>query len=732
MEKLGWMDWRAEATLHHERHELRKSGPTDRGDEDTEEATISVVTLGAPPKSWQLDIGHDDKLYSLRNVTGGFQGKHWKHELDDTDDRSSSGKPLPQYTDIAFHIEPGAHKWRITVDTAFDRDEVGSMSCYRNGGKTQCPLKSHQDNGQHVTFQADQSTPTIHLTQVGDKYMIDGTLTKNDDETHMGEHLTVNESWTVHIVIQPDKAPQYEAVLVPKNVAEYHAWIPKGPKIPGGNEDVGANTLKVILELRDAKTHRPALTVRYTPHYKLEPSKTPGWCMNYPAKGSANTKPDLFFEAAKNPRPVHTIKDADHTVLDGIKLIDKDEVVVSSRDYGAFGHLAATAELEDGTIIVAKGEVGSAVDDAGLAIPEDTNLNNIADQWERDTGIFGAGYPSTWDEEADPPGMATKGDGYGLYDEYRGFYVSDRDATVALQRKADSAVPSVAETFKAPAPKYQRLDPNKRDLLAITETDGVARGLLVAGALRYATVTGINVRFVPQRAQLDKLPEDDAAYPRWANFDSLPDQAPFGKKQAAVWIIAVAEGGGEKKPPAQTEATSGPQPTSPLTTRYVHVFTANCQNMLAQHIDSARNAESRETFTSPGHEHDGWARVMFYEYLQQHPEMRLTSDSIVAYATAHAEQLVAEVIEFTVIHELGHATGAEHHVATSKDKSNQTISWGGGDPSCPMRYWHYNDKESLVLWITGNWNPAITAPHGAGWKFCTQDDADWTQMRLRQ
>ena len=55
----------------------------------------------------------------------------------------------------------------------------------------------------------------------------------------------------------------------------------------------------------------------------------------------------------------------------------------------------------------------------GLNVPADKNANHIADAWEKAIGVDDK--PANWDEDPKPAGQARNGDGYTLFEEYRGF-----------------------------------------------------------------------------------------------------------------------------------------------------------------------------------------------------------------------------------------------------------------------------------------------------------------------
>jgi hypothetical protein len=144
---------------------------------------------------------------------------------------------------------------------------------------------------------------------------------------------------------------------------------------------------------------------------------------------------------------------------------------------------------------------------------------------------------------------------------------------------------------------------------------------------------------------------------------------------------------------------------------------------------------------------------------------------LLAAPPAQIETYAQRLIVFTVIHELGHATGAGHHgekdyFAFSNEKQDpacsldnydpawaangftqamwkqcaavnkayQSWAYGGGARTCPMRYWQLfgfktdvtptHPAPGILLFVNG-WDPSKEPPQGGTWKFC---DENWPTM----
>jgi hypothetical protein len=93
-------------------------------------------------------------------------------------------------------------------------------------------------------------------------------------------------------------------------------------------------------------------------------------------------------------------------------------VVVSSFDWGAWSTLKVTAELENGGTAI--GHFRSRSGTTDILLPRRAKDSKIADSWKEKAGVS---LPDDDDAETGPAGDSSPGDGFSLYEEYRGFYV---------------------------------------------------------------------------------------------------------------------------------------------------------------------------------------------------------------------------------------------------------------------------------------------------------------------
>lgn len=159
--------------------------------------------------------------------------------------------------------------------------------------------------------------------------------------------------------------------------------------------------------------------------------------------------PDYKFLAAENSEFNPPTSNGQSITTKGA--VDSASVTVTSFDFGGVALLRAKAQIGGTWVYASAGpqydQFGTYISPPSCAvaisdtrgfvqIPIDTDCNWIADSWEYEPAMRALQayhFPKYWDEETgDPqkrPSVLTskKGDGFGAYDEYRGFHVLDRD-----------------------------------------------------------------------------------------------------------------------------------------------------------------------------------------------------------------------------------------------------------------------------------------------------------------
>ena len=211
--------------------------------------------------------------------------------------------------------------------------------------------------------------------------------------------------------------PTYDNLEVEVTIEGYDEWRPKGtvadPKQPG-NHVIAHATLKN----KDGSPASELPPVRRFIFELKETSREPGICLNWPLDAKDND-PDLRLSGAPMGGE---LSQEDQKLV--IKDVPKDEqqqpyaqAQVDSYDFGGRAELRVTCELEDGRQIVGLlKEPQGSVDIVRL--PKMNAPGWIAESWRNEQGVSKL---ADDDDQEKVEGQDYKGDGFTLYEEYRGF-----------------------------------------------------------------------------------------------------------------------------------------------------------------------------------------------------------------------------------------------------------------------------------------------------------------------
>jgi hypothetical protein len=219
------------------------------------------------------------------------------------------------------------------------------------------------------------------------------------------------------ITITVGEVPPLEVVVRPQ---KYESWMPEG----GADEKTVGNTLGVEAYLLTDSGGLPPLNIK-AKSFKFElsdVSKEPGVCLNQPLQ-NATRDADLKFEAMKNPGS--ELPDEKTVITKGPDIVGT--AVISCYDWGAFGKLKVTAELEDGQKLT--GYLAGQKGTTEILLPKRAKDSKIADAFRKNTQ---AKDDSDDDEQ---PGNTNKGDGLTFFEEYRGLMAKGQHLRLKLDRK---------------------------------------------------------------------------------------------------------------------------------------------------------------------------------------------------------------------------------------------------------------------------------------------------------
>ena len=270
------------------------------------------------------------------------------------------------------------------------------------------------------------------------------------------------------------------------------------------------------------------------------PSNWEGVCMNYDGEPDTEASPDLFFRNKDNKGgsgqtfTVSNLKNVpgetgkqenaeEDPIVTGLVLTVSGKgvttVTVSVRvnDYAAVGILSVNASFnyKDPTS-GSTSPTGKADDE--ISIPLDNNSNDIADGWDPESNTYNASSSTLdknanylpWDDTETGPGTnGYTGDGFTVFEEYRGFYVKK---------------------------SHTSINPLQKDVFISSE---IVEGIGYASGLPHPIVTHeINYD------EAYKLPDPTEPYSTilpgtedpWVNFNDCGDELLSYVEQSAVWV----------------------------------------------------------------------------------------------------------------------------------------------------------------------------------------------------
>ncbi len=224
--------------------------------------------------------------------------------------------------------------------------------------------------------------------------------------------------------------PVYEDLEVEVTIADYAKWRPQGsiadPTKPG-------NTLvaRAILKTKSgqAKTFPAVKAIRFQ---LMDTTREPGVCLNWPL-GAKDEDYDLRLAAAGTGGDV---SDRDQKLAVTSPPLDAEqrpfaEATIECFDFGAKAELRVICELEDGRELIGLMKDSGGVQEF-VRLPKMNGPDWIAESWRREKDVMKL---AAGDDSEKVEGQKHNGDGYTLYEEYRGWAVSGKHVEGDPKRK---------------------------------------------------------------------------------------------------------------------------------------------------------------------------------------------------------------------------------------------------------------------------------------------------------
>lgn len=497
-------------------------------------------------------------------------------------------------------------------------------------------------------------------------YSFETTVTNSDGSISTYQTL-------MSMQIYRTKKAEVKALIMPitEKWEVYDKWIPEGEQLPVNEnpnfEEVAARNygrgnrldFKVILVEADDMSKNVSYLHDYNVIFTLKDvSHHKGICNNYPLD-NANKDPDLRFDTLDIQfDDGKYLKAKTFYVATAPRSGADASVGVIAYDYAAFGKLSAKVVVEDlGIDLTAEYEYKPG--QPFLKIPRDDNENEIADAWEKDMEIFSQKLPASADTDLYPKDQKCDGDGYTLFEEFRGFVAKDH----LLASQTNGNRRTKGEHFRS--------DPRHKDCFVIDDNGCFARYYDNDAWLNWHYLRSKGVKKL-YRSRIDgdiTSPEN-----RWVNFNSdIYDDTRYFARQYAMLIMTSSTVGTDSNTVGGTEAGSKDGQSLDYKSKYFDSpMRANYRILL--YPERAKLVQSRTT-----------------HYQQASPELKAF--------------IVENDFRNTVNHEVGHHLGIPHHrfVENRGNKFYDSFNSGpvgeaqGGSNNCTMRYYTVTDLEAGIL-----------------------------------
>lgn len=454
--------------------------------------------------------------------------------------------------------------------------------------------------------------------------------------------------------------------IIPLNLDE---WIPMG----SDNQETPGSyvSIKAILKSGIAELDKGAKFIYQLAHV----SENRGVCLNWPPDNQAKEQYGLKFDHDKNKSLM--VSD-DGQRAESENGLWESIITISSYDYGAFGKLKVTVEMDDKTEEVSyeiefsdKTKPGSV-----LSIPRDDNVPFIADAWSKDKGITGLNYD--WDE-AEIHGQNIKGDGLTLYGKYRGLILPEN-----IHNRLE---PYNKHLFVVDPGNLLMVDlwEKASDIKAIKLTEDLIKG--GAKLDNNSRIVNFNYDGIKHKyaVRIDRIEDDDEFKIEFSNLLSSSSE----NVQNSL---------------LNSFGTINDWCSSPKDATYCFVFvnriTKTYNNMYDELKYAVDHPESNE-----GKALRGWSALSF-------EEIKMVIDSIknAVNNEESLEQVVMDTVYRITLHEVGHTCGVYGHEATNERYL--------GDLHCPMRYATYHEYEWMLI-ENYYWNIFMQPPFSS--RFCETD-----------
>lgn len=388
-------------------------------------------------KAWRGSLVASAKTLDERSGKGWESNNPWKNSatfqavfsvdfvLDEYEDEPSvwSGRVVSSNLDASFRsVGEGLKKGGAIVETFFN-----TSGPLESGDKLKAKLEFHRERGWSFHVETPKrKTEFTEIITLKDKkfterrevyaYGLNGTETLPYPEKRMvlfaseqkieggdaSNAASVPFEWDYTIYLEPTSFEELRLVI--EEPTDYAKWRPET------TPDASAGAfLEVKARLETIKGTTPKTKVEQFIWELANTSREPGVAMNWPLEAKDN-RLDLELDATGN---YFRLSNSNQKLERAVEQGFSDTVKVVPYDWGGWSTLQVTAVLTDGRRIIGKLKGKS---EYGLRVPKRSPDSHIADGWKDQ---YKSGADDLDDDKVE--GQPNNGDGFSLYEEYRGW-----------------------------------------------------------------------------------------------------------------------------------------------------------------------------------------------------------------------------------------------------------------------------------------------------------------------
>ncbi len=342
----------------------------------------------------------------------GYKQESWEAETNGPLDYSN-GKTIS----LNFHRQSG---WSVKFSVGSTKTELRHRLDARRaveydtspGGPIYRWEEEHWLRSENTVFQGMGSTGIQAYPKRG--LLLFASSQETSTSAVLSESIAT--IWDYSVYLEPVSLEELRLEI--EEPAGYRDWRPETTP-----ECTAGPPLAISARLTTAKGGPPKTKVAQFVWELIGTSREPGVAMNYPV-GAEDGRYDLDLGAEGGQ---FELSNDNQVLTRAVEAGYEDKVKVLPYDFGGWSTLQVTAIMEDGRRVQGKLRGQSA---PGLRLPKRAPGSHIADGWKEQ---HKGGADNLDDEQVE--GQEAKGDGFSLYEEYRGWIVNRAQVGGDPQRK---------------------------------------------------------------------------------------------------------------------------------------------------------------------------------------------------------------------------------------------------------------------------------------------------------